>query len=161
MNLNLFGEVIIFKNELLQSSIAKTPENHSERLIGYLESQILLLQRELKENYRLLKSLLEQMSKCSDIIEPKQELTKITNVKPFENKTLIKQNRFIEATTTTNEESKNSGEKELNDLKRKVKNVILNKTQVLVVVITTNPIKQIVISHQHQKLIIKRIINKI
>ena len=101
------------------------------------------------------------MSKCSDIIEPKQELTKKTNVKPFENKTLIKQNRFIEATTTTNEESKKSGEKELNDLKRKVKNVILNKTQVLVVVITKNPIKQIVISHQHQKLIIKRIINKI
>ena len=30
-------EVIIFKNELLQSSIAKTPENHSERLIGHLE----------------------------------------------------------------------------------------------------------------------------
>ena len=31
-------EVIIFKNELLQSSIAMTPENHSERLIGHLES---------------------------------------------------------------------------------------------------------------------------
>ena len=42
-------EVIIFKNELLQSSIVKTPENHSERLIGHLESQILFLQRELKE----------------------------------------------------------------------------------------------------------------
>ena len=37
-------EVIIFKTELLQSSIAKTPENHSERLIGHLESQILFLQ---------------------------------------------------------------------------------------------------------------------
>ena len=42
-------EVIIFKNELLQSSTAKTPENHSERLIGHLGSQILFLQRELKE----------------------------------------------------------------------------------------------------------------
>ena len=31
-------EVIIFKNELLQSSIAMTPENDSERLIGHLES---------------------------------------------------------------------------------------------------------------------------
>ena len=42
-------EVIIFKNELLQLSIAKTTENHSERLIGHLESQILFLQGELKE----------------------------------------------------------------------------------------------------------------
>ena len=41
-------EVIFFKNELLQSSIGKTPENHLERLIGHLESQILFLQRELK-----------------------------------------------------------------------------------------------------------------
>ena len=31
-------EVIIFKNELLQSSIATTPENHSGRLIGHLGS---------------------------------------------------------------------------------------------------------------------------
>ena len=41
-------EVIIFKNELLQTSTAKTPANHSERLIGHLENQILFLQRELK-----------------------------------------------------------------------------------------------------------------
>ena len=32
-------EVIHFKIELLQSSIEKTPENHSERLIGHLESK--------------------------------------------------------------------------------------------------------------------------
>ena len=61
-------EVIIFKNELLQSSIAKTPENHSERLIGHLESQILFLQRELKEKDQLVNSLLDQISKCNDII---------------------------------------------------------------------------------------------
>ena len=90
----------------------------------------------------------------------KIRINKKNNVKPFENKTLIKENQFIEATATTNKESKKSGKKELNDLKRKVKNVIVNKTQVLVVLITTNPIKQKVISHQHQKLIIKRIINK-
>ena len=42
-------EVITFKNELLQTSLAKTPENHSERLIGHLESQVLFLQRELNE----------------------------------------------------------------------------------------------------------------
>ena len=42
-------EVIIFKNEILQSSIAKTPENHLEGLIGHLESQILFLQRERKK----------------------------------------------------------------------------------------------------------------
>ena len=36
-------EVIIFKNKLLQSSITKIPGNHSERLIGHLESQILFL----------------------------------------------------------------------------------------------------------------------
>ena len=45
-------------------------------------------------------------------------------------------------------------------LKRKVKNTIVNKTQVLVVLITTNRIKQKKINHQHQKLIIKKIINK-
>ena len=64
----LLKEVIIFKNELLQSSIAKTPENHSERLIGHLESQILFLQRELKEKDQLVNSLLDQISKCNDII---------------------------------------------------------------------------------------------
>ena len=45
-------------------------------------------------------------------------------------------------------------------MKRKVKNVIINKTQVLVVLITTNQKKQKVINYQHQKLIIKKIINK-
>ena len=103
-------EVIIFKNELLQSSIAKTPENHSERLIGHLESQILFLQRELKEKNQLVNSLLDQISKSNDIIKSNQELSK-NNVKPLENKTLIKQDRFIEITTTTNKESKKSGKK--------------------------------------------------
>ena len=79
-------EVIIFKNELLQSSIAKTLENHSERLIGHLESQILFLQRELKEKNQLVNSLLDQISKCNDIIKSNQELSK-NNVKPLENKT--------------------------------------------------------------------------
>ena len=64
----LLKEVIIFKNELLQSSIAKTPENHSLRLIGHLESQILFLQRELKEKHQLVSSLLDQISKYNDII---------------------------------------------------------------------------------------------
>ena len=45
-------------------------------------------------------------------------------------------------------------------LKRKVKNVIANKTQALVVPITTNRIKQKVINNQNQKLIINKIINK-
>ena len=45
-------------------------------------------------------------------------------------------------------------------MKRKVKNLIVNKTQVLVVLTTTNRIKQNVINHQHQKLIVKKIINK-
>ena len=103
-------EVIIFKNELLQSSIAKTPENHSERLIGHLESQILFLQRELKEKNQLVNSLLDQISKCNDIIKSNQELSK-NNVKPLENKTLIKQDRFIETATTTNKECKNQAKK--------------------------------------------------
>ena len=64
----LLKEVIIFKNELLQSSIAETPENHSLRLIGHLESQILFLQRELKEKHQLVSSLLDQISKYNDII---------------------------------------------------------------------------------------------
>ena len=41
-------------------------------------------------------------------------------------------------------------------LKRKVKNVLVNKTQVLVVLTTTNRIKQKVTIHQHQKLIMKK-----
>ena len=108
-------EVIILKNELLQSSVAKTPENHSERLIGHLESQILFLQRKLKEKNQLVNSLLDQISKCNNIIKSNQELS-TNNVKPLENKTLIKQDRFIETTTTTNKESKKSGKKnELNE----------------------------------------------
>ena len=66
-------EVITFKNELLQTSLAKTPENHSERLIGYLESQILFLQRELNEKNQLVNSLLDQLPKCNDIIKVNQE----------------------------------------------------------------------------------------
>ena len=103
-------EVIIFKNELLQSSITKTPENHSERLIGHLESQIFFLQRELKDKNQLVNSLLDQISKCNDIIKSNQELSK-NNVKPLENKILIKQDRFIETTATTNKESKKSSKK--------------------------------------------------
>ena len=78
-------EVIIFKNELLQSSIAKTPEDHSGRSIGHLESQILFLQRELKETDQLVNSLLDHISKCNDIIKTNQELSK-NNVNPFEKK---------------------------------------------------------------------------
>ena len=63
-------------NELLQSSIAKTPENHSERLIGHLESQTLFLQREFKEKDQLVNSLLDQISKCNNIIKTNQELSK-------------------------------------------------------------------------------------
>ena len=94
----------------MQSSIAKTPANLSERLIDHLESQILFLQRELKGKNQLVNSLLDQVSKCNDIIKSNQELSK-NNVKPLENKTLIKQDRFIETTTTTNKECKKSGKK--------------------------------------------------
>ena len=80
-----------------------------------MESQILFLQRELKEKNYLVNSLLDQISKCNDIIKSNQELSK-NNVKPLEYKTLIKQNRFIKTTTTINKESKNSGKKnELNE----------------------------------------------
>ena len=98
----------------------------------------------------------------SDFIKTNQELSK-NKVNPIEHKTFIKQDRFIETTTTTNKESKTSGKK-MNQmkhhLKSKVKNAIVNKTQVLVVLITTNWIKQKAINHKHQKLIIKKIINK-
>ena len=57
---------------------SKDTENHSERLIGHLESQILFLQRELKEKDELVNSLLDQISKCNDIIITNQELSKIT-----------------------------------------------------------------------------------
>ena len=62
-----------------------------------------------------MNSSLDQISKCNDIINTNQELLK-NNVKPFEHKTLIKQDRFTETTTRTNEESKKSGKKnELNE----------------------------------------------
>ena len=54
--------------------------------------------------------LVSKISKCNDIIKSNQELSK-NNVKPLENKTLIKQDRFIETTTTTNKESKKLGKK--------------------------------------------------
>ena len=106
-------EVIISKNELLQSSVAETPENHSERLIGHLESQILFLHRELKKKNQLMNPLLDQISKFDDITKTSQELSK-NKVNPTENKTLIKQDRFIETTTTTNKESRKSGKKNMN-----------------------------------------------
>ena len=62
-----------------------------------------------------MNSLLDQISTCNDIIKSNQELSK-NNVKPLENKTLIKQDRFVETTTTTTKESKKSGkENELNE----------------------------------------------
>ena len=62
-----------------------------------------------------MNSLLDRISKCNDIITSNQELSK-NNVKPLENKALIKQDRFIETITTTNKESKKSGKKnELNE----------------------------------------------
>ena len=45
-------------------------------------------------------------------------------------------------------------------MKRKVKNVLATKTQVLVVLITTNWMKQKGTNHQHQKLIMKKVRNK-
>ena len=57
-----------------------------------------------------MNSLLDQISKCNDIIKSNQELSK-NNVKPLENKILIKQDRFIETTATTNKESKKSSKK--------------------------------------------------
>ena len=94
----------------MQSSIAQTPENHSDRLISHLESQILVLQRQLKEKDQLANSLLEPISKGSDIIKTNQELSK-NNIKPFAKKALIKQDRFIETTTTTNKKSTKLGKK--------------------------------------------------
>ena len=64
----------------------------------------------IKGKNQLVNSLLDQISKCNDIIKLNQELSK-NNVKLLENKTLIKQDRFIETTTTTNKESKNQGKK--------------------------------------------------
>ena len=62
-----------------------------------------------------MNSLLNQISKWNNIIKSNKELSK-NNVKPLENKTLIKQDRFIKTTTTTNKESKKSGKNnELNE----------------------------------------------
>ena len=96
-----------------------------------------------------MNSLLDQKSKCNNIVKTNQELSK-NNVKPFENKT-IKQDWFIETTTTTNKESKKSGKKinyMKHHLKRKVKNVIVNKTQVSISGSNNNKLdKKKVINH--------------
>ena len=103
---SLLQEVIIFKNELLLISIAKAPENHSGRLIGHLESQILFLLGKLNEKNQLVNSLLDQLSKCNDIIEANQESSK-NNVKLFENESTSNQDRFIEKPTTGKIRQKN------------------------------------------------------
>ena len=107
-------EVITFKNKLLQASLAKTPENHSERLIGHLESQILFLQRELNEKNQLVNSLLDQLSKCNDIIKVNQQSSSKSKVKPFENDSSTNQDKFTETNTTANKESNKSGKKKMN-----------------------------------------------
>ena len=107
-------EVITFKNKLLQTSLAKTPENHSERLIGHLESQILFLQRELNEKNQLVNSLLDQLSKSNDIIKVNQESSSKNKVKPFENDSSTNQDKFTETNTTANKESNKSGKKKKN-----------------------------------------------
>ena len=104
-------EVITFKNKLLQTSLAKTPDNHSERLIGHLESQILFLQRELNEKNQLVNSLLDQLSKCNDIIKINQESSSKNKVKPFESDSSTNQDKFTETNTTANKESNKSGKK--------------------------------------------------
>ena len=104
-------EVITFKNELLQTSLARKPENHAERLIGHLKSQILFLQRELNEKNQLVNSLLDQLSKCNGIIKVNQESSSKNKVKPFENDSSTNQDQFPETNTTANKESKKSGEK--------------------------------------------------
>ena len=71
--------------------------------------------------------------------------------------------KFPAEKPATNEESKKSGKK-INQMKhhpkRKVKNVLVNRTQVLAVLITANRIKQKMINRQHQKLIMKKVIKK-
>ena len=64
----------------------------------------------MKEKDQLVNSLLDQISKCNDITKTNKKLSK-NNVKPFENKTLTKQDQFVETTATTNKESKKSGKK--------------------------------------------------
>ena len=109
-------EVITFKNELLQTSLAKTPENLSERLIGHLESRILFLQRELNEK--------NQLSKCN-------ESSSKNKVKPFENDSSTNQDKFTETNTTAKKESNKSGKKknELNEAPSEEKNDKSNSQQ--------------------------------
>ena len=142
-------EVITFKNELLQTSLAKTPENHSERLIGHLESQILFLQRELNEKNQLVNSLLDQLSKCSDIIKVNQESLSKNKVQPFAKDSSSNQDQFTEANTTANKESKKSGKKnELNETPSEEKNDKSNSQQnTSITTITANRKKQKVINY--------------
>ena len=111
LKISFLQEVITFKNKLLQTSLAKTPENHSERLIGHLESQILFLQRELNEKNQLVNSLLDQLSKCNDIIKVNQESSSKNKVKPFENDSSTNQDKFTETNTTLIKKAINQAKK--------------------------------------------------
>ena len=77
-------------------------------------SQILFLQRELNEKNQLVNSLLDQLSKCNDIIKANQGSSSKDNLKPFKNDSSTNQDQFIETTATANKESKKSGKKKMN-----------------------------------------------
>ena len=99
-------------------------------MIGHLESQILFLQRELNEKNQLVNSLLDQLSKCNDIIKVNQESSSRNKVKPFENDSSTNQDQFTETNTTANKESKKSGKKnELNETPSEEKNDKSNSQQ--------------------------------
>ena len=79
-------------------------------MIGHLASQIIFLKRELTEKDQLVNSLLDQISKCNTYYKGNQELSK-NKVKPFVNKTLIEQDRFIETIAKLIKQAKNQAKK--------------------------------------------------
>ena len=95
-----------------------------------MESQILFLQRGLNEKNQLVNSLLDQLSKCNDIIKVNQESSSKNKVKPFENDSSTNHDQFAETNTTANKESKKSGKKnELNETPSEEKNDKSNSQQ--------------------------------
>ena len=95
-----------------------------------MESQILFLQRELNEKNQLVNSLLDQLSKCNDIIKVNQESSSKNKVKPSENDSSTNQDNITETNTTANKESNKSGKKnELNETPSEEKNDKSNSQQ--------------------------------
>ena len=111
MNRSILTEVESFKNEFLQSCVKHSPSKQinenstneiSERFIKQLEEQISFLREQLRNEDKTINSLINQLSKNSEVIQTPvintQDKKKITE----ENATPVKQKLSHNTETTNN-----------------------------------------------------------